>query len=75
MLFWLWSPAGSQAFDGIVFGLQLVADPLLWVPAWGQPATDPVALTQELFVCAPRHPALIRVPAHPGFQVWAPRHV
>ena len=30
-------------------------------------------LTQELFVCAPRQPALIRAPTHPGFQVWAPR--
>ena len=33
--FWLWSPAGSQAIDRVVFALQLVADPLLWVCAWG----------------------------------------
>ena len=33
--FWLWLPAGSQAIDQVVFGLQLVADPLLWVCAGG----------------------------------------
>ena len=68
-------PAGSQAIDRVVFGLQLVADPLLWVRARGQPATDPVARSPRSFLSVLRQPALIRVPAHPVFQVWAPRCV
>ena len=63
MLFWLWSPAGSQAFDGIVFGLQLVADPLLWVRARGQPATDPVPT--RVFRCG-RRGGVLGVRAYPG---------
>ena len=47
--FWLWSPAGSQAIDRVVFGLQWVADPLLWVCARGQPATDPRLRTHSRF--------------------------
>ena len=72
--FCLWSPAGSQAVEGVVFGLQLVADPLLWVHAWGQPATDPVECSPRSFLSVlPGSRVLIRAPAHLGFQVWAPR--
>ena len=67
--FCLWSPAGSQAVDGVVFGLQLVADPLLWVHAWGQPATDPVECSPRSFLSVlPGGWALIRAPTHRGFR-------
>ena len=57
------------------FGLGLVADPLLWVCARGQPATDLVARSPRSFLSVlPGSRALIRAPAHPGFQVWAPGH-
>ena len=48
--FWLWSPAGSQAIVRVVSRLQLVADPLLWVCARGQPATHPVACSPRSFL-------------------------
>ena len=67
--FWLWSPAGSQAIVRVVSRLQLVADPLLWVCARGQPATDPVACSPRSFLSVlPGGWALIRAPTYRGFR-------
>ena len=57
------------------FGPGLAADPLLWVCAQGQPATDPVvrSLTQELFVCAPRQPGAYQGARPPGVSVVGPQ--
>ena len=48
----MWSPAGSQALDRVVwligFGPGLATNPPLWVCARGHPATDPVAHPPEV---------------------------
>ena len=66
---------GSGCVPDLHFGVWLVADPLLWVCAQGQPATDPgVRLPRSFLSVLPGSLALIRVSAHLGFQGWAPGH-
>ena len=55
------------------FGLRLVADPLLWVCAWGQPATDPVAPSPRSFLSAPRQLGAYQGARPPGVSGVGPR--